>query len=336
MGKARDSMPALYTGNKILPSDILGGGGGIGIGNVYYVVKTDEAYYSQFVNDYNVQYSDGSFAVCPDTGTGIQDALDKCVSNRNDYVILMPSATHYDITSALTMSKRSVHLICPAGLGMETGAGNAILIHQNTANTNIITLSGDSCEIAGIWFRTFTSTTASVIEVPTVSTGQNANIHHNTFNQTLSGATNGFMISFSVGGSGNYSNVHHNRFWTSGSGLTGTYGVYMATTQSVFAYNDMHVINGATLTAGVRCAGVGSVIKYNNFYAHRATTGISASAFGAAISVEDNADSTCVVGNRGSVGSGTLAQGGTNDTTFCDNRSGVAGGNTCIDTDVDA
>jgi hypothetical protein len=312
-------------------------------GNIYYVIQTTEAHYAQFIKDYQETYSDGSRAVYPHTATdsvvttnGLQNALNACVANRNDYVIIMPSASHYNILAALTMSKRSVHLICPAGLGMEAGASNAALIHQNTANTNIITLTGDSCEIAGIWFRTFTSTTASVIEIPTVSTGQNANIHHNTFNQTLSGATNGCMISFSVGGSGNYSNVHHNRFWTTGAGLTGTCGVYMATTQSVFAYNDMHTINGATLAIGVRCAGVGSVIKYNNFFAHRASVGgISASLFTAAIYVADDDDSTCVLGNRGSVGSGCLTAGGTTDVTFCDNRSAVNGGVLPVDTDVE-
>jgi hypothetical protein len=315
-----------------------------GVGNVYYVANTADidAYSSLFKKFGTRGYSDGTAILYPHTATdsavttnGLQNALNACVENRNDYVVIMPTVNHYNLLAPLTMTKRCVHLICPAGLGMECGASNAILIHQNTANNNIITLTGDSCEIAGIWFRTFTSTTASVIEIPTVSTGQNANIHHNTFNQTLSGATNGCMISFSVGGSGNYSNVHHNRFWTTGAGLTGTCGVYMSTTQSVFAYNDMHTINGATLAIGVQCYGVGSVVKYNNFFAHRATTGISASAFTAAINVADNSDSTCVIGNRGSLSSGTLAQGGTNDTTFCDNRSGVAGGNTCIDTDVE-
>jgi hypothetical protein len=342
MGKARDSMPALYTGNKILSSDIMGGGG-IGIGNIYYVVHVTDAYYSQFAEDYNVQYSDGSFAVCPDAGdtttfsknTGIQDALNKCVANRNDYVVIMPSTTHYDIEAALTMSKRSVHLICPSGLGHEVGSSNAILIHQNTANTNCITLTGDGCEIAGIWFRTFTSTTASVIEVPSASVGQSSNIHHNTFTQQLSGATNGCAISFSTAGGGNYSNIHHNRFTVTGAGLTLTYCVYLATTQSVFANNDMHAMNGATIGIGVRCNGVGSVIKYNNFYAHPASAGIAASAFTSAIYVDASNDSTCVIGNRGAVVTGTLVEGGTADTMFCDNRSAVDGGLVPVDQNID-
>ena len=147
---------------------------------------------------------------------------------------------------------------------------------------------------------------------------------------------NGCSISFSAGGSGNYSNVHHNRFWVTGNGLTLTICVRMITTQSVFAFNDMHAINGATIAIGVECVGVGSVIKYNNFYAHPSSVGIAASAFTAAIAVDATNDSTCVVGNRGAVGTGCLTSGGTADTMFCDNRSALNGGNVCVDQDVDA
>ncbi len=309
-------------------------GGGYGMGNVYYVMQAANPNYSAFISAYQGNYPDGSAVV----HTTIQSALNATVTERNDYVIVMPDNDDYDITAALTMTKRNVHLICPAGIGAEVGSSNAARIHQNTANTEIIILSSlaDGCEIAGFWFKAVTTqTTAYNISVPSASTGQCSNIHHNTFNVTVSGATDAGAISFGAGGSGNYSNIHHNRFYFSGNGATGAYGVYMATTQSIFAYNDMHVLNGATLTVGVRCAGVGSIIKYNNFFAHRATTGIAAGAFGAAIILEDNADGTCVIGNRGAVATGTLIQGGTADTTFCDNRSAVDGGLVPVDQNID-
>jgi hypothetical protein len=323
--------------------------GNLGIGNVYIVANTkDTVSYPQVSKRYGrSSYSDGSQMFYPHTANaagdtvtlnGLQNALNACVSGRNDYVVVMPSSADYDITAALTMTKRNVHLICPAGVGPETGSTNAARIHQNTANTEIIILSAlaDGCEIAGLWFKLITSqTTAFMISTPAVSTGQCLNLHHNTFNVTASGSTGGGAYGSLAGGSGNYTNIHHNRFYFSGAASVAV-GVLMITTQSIFAYNDMHAINACTVTIGVECVGVGSIVKYNNFFAHRASTGISASAFGAAIVVNASSDDTCVLGNRGCVASGTLVQGGTADTTYSDNRSAVDGGVLTVDADIDA
>jgi len=303
-------------------------------GRIFYVIgsRTEPAYADLLRR--NDKYLDGVEKVYVG-GPGIQSALDACVSKRNDYVIVLPSTVHYDLTTPLIMSKKNVHLLCPAGMGHGVGSTNALLIHQNTANTNIITLTGDSCEIAGFWFRTFTSTTASVIQFSEASKGQCANIHHNTFTQQLSGATNGYAISGAAGGSGNYSNIHHNRFTVTGNGLTLTHCVKLLTTQSVFANNDMHAMNGATIGIGVQCVGVGSVIKNNYFYAHPSSVGIAASAFGACIYVDATNDSTCVIGNIGAVATGTMVQGGTNDVMYSRNFGAVDGGKVPVDQDVD-
>jgi len=308
----------------------------LAIGHVYYVMQTTNPNYVEFSSTHTRAYNDDGSWMLHNT---IQSALDVTKTERNDYVIVMPDNDDYDLTAALTMTKRNVHLICPAGIGPEAGSTNAARIHQNTANTEIIILSSaaDGCEIAGFWFKLVTTQTSTFnISVPSASTGQCSNIHHNTFNVTCSGSTGGGAIGLEAGGSGNYSNIHHNRFYFTGNGATATYGVYLATTQSVFAYNDTHVINGATVTYGVRCNGVGSIVKYNNFYAHPASVGIAASAFGAAIYVDATNDSTCVIGNRGAVITGTMIDGGTADTMFCDNRSAVNGGVLCVDNGIDA
>ena len=106
--------------------------GAVGIGNVYYVCKTtDTAVYADMWKRYGgsrKKYEDDSLIL----HSTIQSALDATVECRNDYVIVMPSDSDYDLTAVLTMSKKSVHLICPAGLGYDVGATNAARIHQTT------------------------------------------------------------------------------------------------------------------------------------------------------------------------------------------------------------
>ena len=137
----------------------------MGIGNVYWVVKATETFYPIFLNKHQFKYEDGSDSV----HTSIQSALNATVECRNDYVIVMPSNSDYDITSVLTMSKKSVHLICPAGLGYDVGATNACRIHQNTASTAIIAVSDSSIEIAGFYLKPYAD--ASHITIAATSSG---------------------------------------------------------------------------------------------------------------------------------------------------------------------
>lgn len=309
-------------------------GGGFGVGNVYYVIQSTNDAYTRFVEEYQGTYSDGTSIV----HTTIQAALDACTTERNDYVIVMPDAADYDLTAALTMSKRNVHLICPAGIS-GLGASNAARIDQNTADLATITLTGDSCEIAGFWFKSTANATllatSGTICVPTASTGQAANIHHNYFFMDGSGADNAPAINYYNGGSGNYSQIHHNRFHFMTPSTTFSYGVYLSSANSCFEHNSMLVQNGCTVTWGVRMNGSGGIISYNDFYASRAGGGLSAGAFGGAILIDTN-DTTSAIGNRGAVGTGTFIQGGTADTSWCDNRSGVDGGLVPVDQDIDA
>lgn len=135
-------------------SDLKGGQAalGLGIGNIYYVIKTSESYYQQFLDDYQGEYSDGSKMVHPDAGTGdgIQTALDATVECRNDYVIVQPSDSDYELTTPLTLSKKCIHLLAPAGLGNEVGSTNAVRfeLHGTTVtgydDTNGVDVSVES------------------------------------------------------------------------------------------------------------------------------------------------------------------------------------------------
>lgn len=131
--------------------------GNIGIGNVYFVGKTtDTVTWRELSKRYaSSRYSDGTHVLYADDGDGlgIQAALDACVDSRNDYVVVAPSSTDYDLTAVLTMSKRDVHLIAPAGMGMKYGAANAVRLHQNTAATGMIYITGQACEVAGFFLK---------------------------------------------------------------------------------------------------------------------------------------------------------------------------------------
>ena len=308
----------------------------LGMGHVYYVMQTANPNYVEFAANRTKQYNDDGSDLLHTT---IQSALNATKTERNDYVIVMPDNDDYNVTAAVTMSKRNVHLLAPGGLGAAVGASNAVRFDQETADTAHLTLTGDSCEIAGLWFKatgasTHLSTTGRIC-VPTASTGQVANIHHNYFFMNLSGADNAPAINYYNGGSGNYSNIHHNRFQYMTPSTTSTYGCYISSANSNFEYNSMLVQNGCTVTNGVRMNGAGGSISYNSFYASIAGGGLSAGAFGAAILMTGN-DTTACVGNRGAVGTGTLINGGTADTSWCDNRSAVNGGVLCVDQDIDA
>jgi len=308
----------------------------MGIGQVYYVCQTTSPLYATAaISRKQGQYNDGSMRL----HTTIQSALDATVSERNDYVIVLPDNDDYDLTAALTMTKRNVHLIGPGGVNGGIGSSNAVRVDQNTTNTPIITLTGDSCEITGFWFKsTGNSTllaTTGYINVPTVSTGQAANIHHNYFFMDGSGADNAPAICYYNGGSGNYSNVHHNRFQFMTPSTTFAYGVYLNSSNTSFEYNSMLVQNGCTVNTGVRVGGAGGICSNNDFYASKSGGGLSAGAFGTAILISGS-DTTACIGNRGAVGTGTMIQGGTADTSWCDNRSAVNGGVLCVDQDIDA
>jgi len=194
-------------------------------GNVYYVIQTAESHYSQFVQDYGVTYRDGTNSVVACTAAtadvGIQKALDNCASGRNDYVIIMPAASNYTLTATLSMSKNAVHLICPAGLGADVGAKNAARIAAY-AGTNAITITGSSCEVAGLYIK-------NVDKFSGIYIGDGAHcthIHHNHFPMTwTSGAQNGAIIA-KPGGTATQINIERNFIFSyTGGGVTCANGV---------------------------------------------------------------------------------------------------------------
>ncbi len=105
MGLARKHIKALADGEKIAPFDLLGGGFGT-FGNTYYVVPSTEANYNVLKAMYDIVYDDGSNAFCKT----VAEAYGKCVSGRDDIVMLSCNVTH-EVTEMLTISKNRVHFV---------------------------------------------------------------------------------------------------------------------------------------------------------------------------------------------------------------------------------
>jgi len=293
---------------------------GLGVGNVYYVIQSSNAAYVRFMGERQGYYKDGSKRV----HTTIALALAATVDERNDYVIVMPNNTDYDITATLTMDKKAVHLICPAGIGYDVGANNAARIHMATADTPIITLSGASCEIAGFYFKNAASTAAvgSGIHVATGG-GYCANIHNNHFAMVWSGGTNSPIVA-GYGDGLLYSTIHRNRFVsTSGSGCTAAAIVSTepAATAVTVNSNDFMIGNHCTVTTLIDNQSVMGSIKFNTAAeCGIASTGVAASTITNAFTVQGSG--SCI-GNLGAVATAHLISGGTANQSFCFNWDGI-------------
>jgi len=296
---------------------------GLGVGNVYRVIKKSEAYYSQFIADYQGEYSDGSLIVHPDDGDGlgIQSALDACVANRNDYVLVQPSQSDYDLEAALTLSKKSVHLLCPAGLGLERGSTNACRLEQ-TGSYDVFTVSDASIEIAGFYLKHKQNKTAIELATSVAGVGSYAcNIHHNNIAMNTDSTTCEPLINC-TGDGGAYGDIHHNWIYASGGNDT-TVAVIIAiqasATMAQCNYNEITIGDGMTATVGIQNLATKGMVAYNMFGGAGSdctwTHCIQVSGYGNAI------------GNRCSCAAGgVIVVGGTDEYSFSDNMNSVGGG----------
>lgn len=287
-------------------------GSPFGVGNIYRVIKTDEPYYKQFAADYLGRYSDNSNIV----HTDIQSALDATVEGRNDYVVLQPSDSDYDITAALTMNKKSVHLICPAGLGYDVGANNSARIHQNTAGQAVIAVSDASIEIAGFYLKPY----QNVSHITLAAASYSPNIHHNTFvmNNT---STTGQPIIAGSGDAGAWGSIERNWIISQGGDdytIAKIIDIKASATGARVCNNEITIGDGATATVGISNLATKGMVRGNVFgQAGSDSTWvhcIAVSSFGNAVE------------NRGVVADSVLVTGGVNDKSFSDNMNGVNGG----------
>jgi len=293
---------------------------GLGIGNVYRVCASGEAYYNDFVADHGGTYRDGSEVV----HTTIASALAATVECRNDYVIVQPKNADYDITTALAMDKKAVHLICPAGLGYPVGAPNSCRIEQ-TGAYQIITITDAAVEIAGFYFKNYATKGGIIFGAGSYS----SNIHHNRFAMVVSGSTNepfiGPLIASTGVDYGAYSTVHHNEI-VSTTGASATIASLIraespATSVTVsYNYLGMGDTNN-TATVGIMNQSVKGITSYNDFYAFQTANG--AGVFTHCVHI--NAAGVAY-GNKGNVADGILMAGGTDNLSFIENYNSSGDG----------
>ena len=165
-------------------------------GRIFWVIPTSHTNYVNFVAEHPA-YEDG-VASCYST---IQAALDACVTQRDDYVVVVPGV-NFTLAAALTMTKSRVHLICPSGIRGE-GAQGDVAITQGVA-ADLITVTGYHCEIAGFVLHGYRGE-----DIIDIGTTWNVNIHHNYFAMSATAGSNNYGV---IGTDVIEGCVHHNVF----------------------------------------------------------------------------------------------------------------------------
>lgn len=299
---------------------------GLGIGNIYYVIKESEAFFDQFMADNEGEYGDGSQIVHTDSGDGasIQSALDATVANRNDYVVVNPSQSDYDVTSTLTLTKKAVHLICPGGLGNKVGATNAARIHM-TSDLPLMTLSDSSIEVAGLYFKNFSNNSIMQLE----SASYALNVHNNNFLWTAasSGAVpivdNQITATFDGGSWGTFESNWFANVAGGSATVAKLFRIHGNCKNLRIKYNEFTLSDAITVTVGIDNQAVGGRVDYNDFSGD-GTTAVWTNC----VNLITKASA---IGNRFAVGTGQAFSGGTADANFSDNRDGLNGGEVMVE-----
>jgi hypothetical protein len=297
------------------------------LGKIFFVVHGDDAFAGNLLNEFPVD-SDGVPRVYVTTtesaltaDLAIQAALDACVASRNDYVIILPSNYNYKLGAALTMSKRDVHLI---GLDYlfnkhDTGANSATKVQQ-TADADIITLSGGNCEIAGFYFKNYNNQGSVYI---TGAVCDCAHVHHNHFNMNATTTYGVAQVDASTASS-SFLLIERNTFATNVSNLTfaSLIDISSSCTWAKVLRNAFMIGDGCTMT-----------IVINNLSYKGATNDndiMCANGGGGATSTITNAITIgggVAMGNRMTI-AGTTTQDlvGGGSLSFVDNRDAITGG----------
>ncbi len=225
------------------------------LGKIFFVAHADDTFAQEFLNEFPTD-SDGVPRVYLTTSgadtdnLAIQAALDATVANRNDFVLIAPSNNNYDLGAVLTMTKRDVHLIGMDYLfnKQECGSNSAVKIHQ-TADADIITLTGGNCEIAGFYFKNYNNQGTIVNATGTCDC---PHIHHNHFNLNAT-TTNGVpQIDFSASSS-SFILIEKNTIASNVSDLTfsSIINISASCTWAKVLDNNILIGDGCTATIGI-------------------------------------------------------------------------------------
>lgn len=303
----------------------IGGVEALGAGNIYYVIQTtntlyDTDFWQSRIGTYG---NDGSERV----HNTIQSALDATVANRNDYVIVAPDSADYDLTATLTMTKRNVHLICPAGLGTYGFPTNGARIDM-TADDEAITVTADCVEIAGFFFKGYLD--ASIIHLS--GTRWHNVIHDNFFGMKASSAGSA-NYGIKADGACSHFSFYRNYFTNySPAAMSGTdnavagfIGVTASSsTRGLIRDNLMHTGGNTAVATGISNAGYGMFIIGNHLWEDVAFGGTEAGTL--TLGISNSVDSFCADNRIGIATAGNGVSGGTADQSYCHNYEGTSGG----------
>lgn len=239
----------------------VGGVDAFGIGQIYYVCQTTNSLYSTDIVQSKIGgYPDGSQRL----HTDIQSALDATVSNRNDYVIVMPDSSDYDITAALTLEKHRVHI--RAASIPQFATYNMVRVHQTTADIaafQFTTTHIASVELAGFFIKC--ATDAPGIHLGTVPSWH-LNIHHNFVGIATSDGDG-------IGGIAGTGACNHSAIWQNyvngySPASTKTVDSFITlasgSTRSIVADNILVAGSGMTVAAGISCGAAVDAMVYGN------------------------------------------------------------------------
>ena len=303
--------------------------GGLGIGNVYYVVNTTStAAYADILKKFGGErYADGTAILYPHTSTasevtlnGLKNALASTVEDRNDYVVVMGANSTYYIDEALALNKKNVHIICPGGFGYERGATNSARIQQIGAYA-IFAVSDASVEIAGFYLKNLTGYSAITLATNAFA----PNIHHNYFPIQATASFIGSIIGSGDGGA--WGKIEKNTFISqSGNAKTCAAGVIQipeAATSCSVSYNEIIIGDTQIATIGISNYAIKGQTNFNWFSecgGNAVTT--NGGTITKCISINP---SGCAIGNRAAVGTTQILTGGTSAHSYSDNIGGVTG-----------
>jgi hypothetical protein len=295
-------------------------------GNVYYVMQSANAMYAAFANTHGGLYRDGTAIL----HTTIQSALDACTANRNDYVIVMADSADYDITATLTMSKARTHLIGAGGNGWGGMQANVCRVHMTTAATDYITVSADTVEISGFFFKQDSTSRGNIVTLS--GTRWSPWIHDNFFGMSATASTSNYgiygagAVSHAVIERNYFTNYNPGAMTSTDNDIAAFVGLTSASsTRGVIRDNIFKTGMNTAVAAAINCPGEGYIISGNILHQDVAFGGSEAGTLTKGIIGGTN---TSLVGNMftGGVTVNNMVSGGTADATCTWNLAPVDGG----------
>jgi len=296
------------------------------VGNQYFIARTTStSQHTQFSNRYrNTIYSDGTKMFWSDAANGVQlqAAITASLGGFNNYFFTAPGA--FTLTTALTLAgKSNSHLIAMNQGDYGRGAPGSSLLTQSGSYVGLIMEA--YCEVKG--FQFINKNGYAAVSVP--NNIWRPTIHHNYFHMV--GGSDINIIDASSAQACVSGSIHHNKFSTWVGGVLNA-AICVGTGANV-SVCDNEILAQATamvLDYGIYNDSVGGMTA-DNYVSECGGAGVASYGGTITVAVYTHA-SGAAIGNRCAVGTGQGLAGGTASHTMVDNRDGLAGGATIIET----